>query len=149
MIFDVAFKNDSLLKIEGFLLDPDGEGKKLKFIPWFNLRFGHDVAMCNLIDGPLDLPEDFYSRGLLSRNDLFDLRVYTNDGIEIGLLKDVIICENEGLIEGLQCSDGLITDLLKGRMVYPIIGKITITKDNILIGKECIEESIKRNEMEV
>lgn len=143
VIHDIAIQKSSLLKIEAYIVKCNNHfNETLNFIPWHQLRLGQDIS---LMDNSKELQKvnvNFRLQHYLFREDLMDLRVFTNDGLEVGLLKDVFLSEDEGTIDCLQCSDGLINDILNGRSIYPLIGKLNVTKESILIHKDCIEEAL-------
>lgn len=145
-ISDIVLVKDGLLKIMGFIVDTDGNSSDFVYIPWYTIRFGDNTAICSQYEpksyttkecGPLNGIE-----GLLRSKDLIDKRVYTNEGKDIGLLKSFFISEDEGLVDGLQCSDGLVNDIINGRTIYPLIGKFELGDDRIILSRESFEEAI-------
>lgn len=104
------------------------------------LNVGKDAIIINS-------PEDFKSMKRLEKNgDLKDrgevlgLKVYSVYGEELGIVKDILFDCDSGLIEGIEISDGLIQDMVKGRNIIPLFGKVEFGEDNILVGKEALEE---------
>lgn len=147
-ICDILVKFDSLLKIEGFIINSPDDKKHL-FISWDDLRIGNDFALASMRKVPREFEKKNIPSNCLLKDSLIDLRVYSNDGQELGLVKDLFISEIECLIDGIACSDGLINDLFNGRTMYPLIGKVQLNDDSIYVSKECIDEAICRREMEV
>jgi len=70
------------------------------------------------------------------------LKVYTKKGQDLGIIKDVLFDSKTSKIDGVQVSDGLINDILKGRNIVPLFGKVEFGSENILIDKEAVEEII-------
>jgi uncharacterized protein YrrD len=141
-IWDMAVSKESLLKIEGFLLTPyDSSKGKQNLIPFHLMDFKEPVRSLRALGDPLMLPKDFFSKNLLFKKDLENARVFTHDGLEVGLLKDLYLSPIDGVIDCLQCSDGLLRDILKGRFVCPILGKIKWDEKKLVIHKDCLTES--------
>jgi len=144
VIHDIAIKKSSFLKIEGYVVKCQHHfHETFKFIPWYQLRLGQNISLCNSSTELQKVTDDLRLQNYLFQQDLINLRVFTNDGVEVGLLKDVFLSEDGGTIDCLQCSDGLINDILNGRGIYPLIGKFRVNKEFILITKDCIEEAIE------
>lgn len=69
-------------------------------------------------------------------------RIYTKTGNELGVVKDVLFDFNTGKIEGLEASDGLLQDIISGRNIIPLFGKVELGEETILIDREALEEII-------
>jgi len=48
-----------------------------------------------------------------------------------------------GKIDGIEVSDGLLQDIVKGRSVLPLIGKVEFGEENILVDNEAVEEMME------
>lgn len=77
---------------------------------------------------------------LKDRGEVLGLKVYTVYGEELGIVKDILFDCESGFIEGVEISDGFFQDILKGRNIIPLFGKVEFGEDNILVGKEALEE---------
>lgn len=66
--------------------------------------------------------------------------VYTNKGINLGTVRDIRINELDGEIECLEISYGIVSDILNGRSILPLIGRVLFSKDSILVENQAYEE---------
>ena len=147
-ICDILIKNDTMLKVQGFILITIDEKEHL-FLPWEEISIGKDCILVHSRESPDKFDLKNLEKDFLLKDTILDLRVYTNDGKELGLVKELFLSDSNRLVDGIACSDGLINDLLKGRTLYPLIGPIKINDDNLYVSKECIEEAIYRKEVEI
>lgn len=69
-----------------------------------------------------------------------DKEVYTRDGINLGIVKDIRINELNGEIECVEVSDGIIADIVNGRSVLPLIGRVLFSDSNIVVENQAYEE---------
>ena len=69
-----------------------------------------------------------------------DKEVYTRDGINLGIVKDIRINELSGEIECVEVSDGIISDIVNGRSVLPLIGKVLFSDASIVVESQAYEE---------
>ena len=68
------------------------------------------------------------------KRDIRGLRVECEDGRYLGVIQDLVLDETTGEITGYEISDGVIQDLLNGRVTIPNAG--------ISIGPDCIIASV-------
>lgn len=68
------------------------------------------------------------------------MKVFTRSGSDLGTVKDVLFDYKTGMIEGVEVSDGLLQDLVQGRSLLPLFGKVEFGEDSILVDREAIEE---------
>lgn len=142
MITDIALSKDCFQKIEGFVLKSSSlYQEKLIWIPWTHIRLGENLAYYDRTQSPTQLDDTILSKSFFFKKSLENKPVYTTNGIEVGLLKDIYISVDEGAIDCLQCSDGMFQDLIKGRIILPIQGKIRVEHNGLFIQKEWLEES--------
>ncbi len=59
---------------------------------------------------------------------------------EIGFIKDVLFDYRTGRIECVELGDGIIQDVLEGRRMLPIIGRVEMAKEHMLVSREAVEE---------
>lgn len=69
-----------------------------------------------------------------------DKEVYTRDGINLGIVKDIRINELNGEIECVEVSDGIIADIVNGRSVLPLIGRVLFSDSSIVVENQAYEE---------
>ena len=140
VIKDVIFC-PKLQEVKGFLLERRGcQISKRVVLLKDVIDLGTDALV---IDDHTCLKE---FRKLKSTSELKDsgnvsgLRVYSRAGRDIGIVKDVLFDHKTGMIEGVEVSDGLIQDLVQGRNIVPLLGRVEFSEENILVDKEAVEE---------
>ncbi len=69
------------------------------------------------------------------------LKIYSRAGEDLGVVKDVLFDQKTGLVEGVEVSDGIIQDIIQGRRVIPLFGKVEFGGDILLVDREAVEES--------
>lgn len=79
--------------------------------------------------------DDFVDKG-----EVIGLRVISKKGQDVGIVKDVIFDYKNNSIEGVEISDGLLQDLVKGRSILPLIGKVEFGEEFILVDNDAVEE---------
>jgi len=80
------------------------------------------------------------SHEFTEKGEVIGLRVISKKGEDVGIVKDVIFDYKHNCIEGFEISDGLIHDLVKGRSVLPLIGKVEFGEEIILVDNDAVEE---------
>lgn len=76
----------------------------------------------------------------IKNRELQGLHIYTKDGKELGIVKDILFDYRNATIEAFEISDGLIADIFTGRRILPLFGKVEFGEDSILVGNEAIDE---------
>lgn len=71
-----------------------------------------------------ELPADSSVRGYT---------LVTEDGRELGIIRDLVVSPDSGKIEGYELSDGIIDDLLKGRKTVAVYGRVDIVDDQVIV----------------
>lgn len=79
--------------------------------------------------------EEFKNIGKLT-----GLKVYSKFGDDLGIVKDILFDYQNGAIEGVEVSDGIFQDVVSGRKVIPLFGRVEFGEENILIDREALEE---------
>lgn len=82
---------------------------------------------------------------LIDKGDILGLRVFTKSGEDIGVVKDVLFDPVRGNIEGVEISDGLFKDIISGRRILPLIGRVEFGEENILVEKEVVDELLEKD----
>ncbi len=77
---------------------------------------------------------------LKERGEIRGLKVYSKWGNDLGVVKDIIFDCKTGIVEGLEISDGLLQDIMRGRSMLPLFGKVEFGEENIIVEKEAVEE---------
>ena len=58
------------------------------------------------------------------------------------MITDITFDSSTGRLESLEVSDGLLQDLVKGRQMLPLFGKVEFGEENVLVEKEAVEEMV-------
>lgn len=65
--------------------------------------------------------------------ELSDKQIYTDSGLRLGVLADIIFDHLTGEIKWYEVSDSIITDLLYGRMIMPVPETQTVGLDQVIV----------------
>jgi|LSQX01.1.fsa_nt_gb uncharacterized protein YrrD len=68
------------------------------------------------------------------------LRVYSKDGGELGIVKDVIFDIQSGKIKGFEMSDGVLQDIIQGRRFLPLFGRVEFSEELAIVENEAVDE---------
>ncbi|AEV69390.1 PRC-barrel domain-containing protein [Acetivibrio clariflavus] len=104
------------------------------------INIGKDAVIIKDEDSLKDLKKTKNSHEFTEKGEVIGLRVISKKGEDVGIVKDVIFDYKNNCIEGVEISDGLIHDLVKGRSVLPLIGKVEFGEEIILVGNDAVEE---------
>lgn len=104
------------------------------------VEVGRDAVIIENDKCALPWKEAEKSLALKNRKILTGLRVFSRAGKEVGMVKDVLFDCQTGLIEGVEVSDSLVNDLINGRNILPLFGKVEFGEDIILVDNETVEE---------
>lgn len=97
------------------------------------------VADCSCLT---DMKKAALLNELGDKGSVLGLRIFTRSGEDIGVVKDVLFDYQSGSIEGVEVSDGLLQDIITGRNILPLFGKVEFGEENILVDKEAVEEML-------
>lgn len=135
-ISDVIF-NPETKDIKGFWVEMKGPLHLKKMVEIKDvLSLGKDAMVIS------DQNSLLVSKKAASKYKLIGNRIYTKTGTDLGVVKDVLFDFNTGKIEGLEASDGLLQDIMSGRNIIPLFGRVELGEDTILIDREALEEII-------
>jgi len=87
------------------------------------LSLGRDALIVNDADDVRDLKKFCTDRNLRIKGYPGTSHIHKN-GEDLGTAKDVLFDLKHGKIDGIEVSDGLLQDIVKGRSVLPLIGKV-------------------------
>lgn len=122
--------------------------KEARIIRYRNIiSIGKDAIIVrkeNVIESAAAIPEIYQL--MKERKKIIGEDVITEDGENIGIIKDIVVDEESGKVLGFILSDGLIQDIMDGRNVLPYIYGITFGKDALLISNEIKMEFDKNKE---
>ena len=65
--------------------------------------------------------------------EILDKQVYTEAGISLGILADVMFDRASGEIKGYQLSDGILSDIIFGRLTMPLPPVQAINEDRMIV----------------
>ena len=128
-------------EVKAFLLETKGYRiSKMIILMKDILNLGKDAIIVNEAACLKSLKEVEKSDALKGRGEIKGLRIYSRSGEDLGIVKDILFDNHTGIIEGVEISDGLFQDLMQGRNVLPLFGKVEFGDENILVDREAIEE---------
>jgi len=140
VVKDILFSLGNRIVI-AFLLEHSGLSlnKKVVFISEL-LSLGGDAAIVNSSNCVSNMNRTAYSEAFHDEGSLLGLKVYSKAGGELGIVKDVLFDYKTGKIEGFEISDGLIQDVIQGRKLLPLFGKVELGEEFAVVGSEAVEE---------
>lgn len=104
------------------------------------LSLGKDAVIVNDCSCAKNLKELEHSGSLKEKGIIKGLRIYSKSGDDVGVVKDILFDYKSGKIEGVEVSDSLIQDIMQGRNILPLYGRVEFSEENILVDKEAVEE---------
>jgi len=128
-------------QVKALLLEQKGLSMK-KRVVFLNelLSLGKDAAIVNNSICISDMERTSFKKVFEDEGSLIGLKVYSKDGGEVGTVKDVIFDSSTGRIEGFELSEGLLHDVMQGRKLLPLFGKVEIGREFAVVGTEAVEE---------
>jgi len=128
-------------EVKAFLLEKKGGRIRDKIIMLEDVvHLGRDAAVVDDISCMVDLKTAEKEGSIKGRMELKGLKIYSRAGSDIGVVTDVLFDFNTGFIEGIEVSDGLLQDVIQGRNILPLIGKVEFSSENVLVDREAVEE---------
>jgi len=104
------------------------------------VKIGKDAVIINEENTLKDFRKTKNTDEFIDKGEVIGLRVYSKKGEDMGIVKDVMFDYKNSSIEGVEISDGLIQDIVKGRNVLPLIGKVEFGNEVILVDSDVVEE---------
>lgn len=96
-------------------------------------RIGRDAIMVHNKEVVTSLSDLQQSTGVYCSKSLFEKQIYTEAGISLGSLVDILFDESTGEIREYELSDGIVTDLLRGRMIMPMPQAQVVSTDKLIV----------------
>lgn len=127
--------NEKWTHVAGIYLTCKGWGRNDIDIPYASLTIGTDSIMAE--------GDQINKAGPKDNNivkSLLNKQVIREDGQELGFVSDIILDTLTGRIEGLELSEGLVDDLLKGRQLMPYFPFEQREGDIIVLSREEAEQ---------
>lgn len=104
------------------------------------VNIGKDAVIIDEESTLKDLRKTKDSDEFIDKGEVLGLRVYSRNGEDMGIVKDVLFDYKNSNIEGVEISDGLLQDIVKGRTILPLIGRVEFGKEVILVDTDAVEE---------
>lgn len=82
--------------------------------------------------------------GIKKKDTIIGLKIYTKYGEDIGVVKDILFDFQKDTLDGVEVSDGLIQDVVQGRNLLPLLGKVEFGEENILVERAAVEEMMEK-----
>lgn len=140
VVSDIIF-NPGSKKVKGFMLERKGceISKKAVFINDV-VNLGKDALVIKDCTCVSKVGSNKKRPELKNRAEVKGLKVYTKSGQDLGIVKDILFDYKTASIEGLEVSDGLLQDIVQGRNILPLFGKVEFSEETVLVDREAIEE---------
>lgn len=130
-----------LKQIQALLLERKGYQIRKKVLLMKDIhRMGKDAVVVKDCTCLTDMKKAEAEKEIKDKGNVLGLRIYTKTGEDIGVVKDVLFDYQTGTIEGVELSDGLFQDIIQGRNILPLFGKVEFGEENILVDREAVEE---------
>lgn len=133
--------------IKGFCVSSGKWLKGVKILLPHDIEYiGSDSVMVrnkDILEGTEKLPH--YLDSIKEKNRVLGLKVVTDRGEELGFLEDIIINEEDCSIEGYVLTDGIIEDIIKGKLILPFTDDILFGEDSIVVKKSCLRVTLKND----
>lgn len=130
-------------EVIGYLLENKGMKINDKMILSEDiLHMGSDVAVINDHTSVASVKKLEAEGRLKGRGSIKGLNIYSKTGEMLGIAEDILFDWRTAHIEGFEVSDGLIQDIMQGRKILPLLGKVEFSEESILVDRESIEEMV-------
>lgn len=129
-VYDILF-DQSTNHIVGFLVDEGGWFTSARVLPLASVRkIGEDAVIIDNADAIISAEENPQAEAILSHDNILKgTHVMTEDGKDLGVMKDLCFDEVSGKVAGYEVSGGMFADAYNGRPFVPAPDTIKIGKD--------------------
>lgn len=103
-------------QLEGFLVSNKGWRNRTMDIAFDKATIGIDAVIAEGDLSELSSPQKMPDAGA---HNLLGKRVVREDGVDLGVISDIILDPLTGRIEGLELSESVVGDLISGRKMLP------------------------------
>ncbi len=69
-------------------------------------------------------------------DEIAEKQIYTDNGIELGIIQDITFDFETGMLDEIEISDGLVQDLIEGRKMFPVSESIQLEQGIVIIESE-------------
>ncbi len=140
IVKDILFCPESK-EVKALLLEQKGFRVKKRIILIKDvINMGRDAVMVEDSKCIVEMSKAEKTGELGKRGLVRGLNVFSREGNNIGAVEDIIFDSTTGHIEGLEITDGIFQDIINGRKIVPVIGRVEFGSENIILDKEAIEE---------
>lgn len=130
-------------EVKAFILEYNGLHIKKKVLMLKDiLNLGNDAVIVESQACVSELGRSAYSNAFKDEGGILGLKIFSKAGEDLGIVKDVIFDWKTGRIEGIEVSDGLWQDVITGRRMLPLFGRVEFSDENLLVEKEAVEEMV-------
>ncbi|MDD3465253.1 MAG: PRC-barrel domain-containing protein [Candidatus Cloacimonetes bacterium] len=127
--------------LQGFYVTGKGWGNKTIGIAFDDATVGYDAIIAEGEVYKSSLQE--IKSGVIEK--LLKKRVVREDGVELGVISDIILDPLTGRIEGLELSESVIGDLISGRQMLPYEPYESMEGDTLVVTMEQAENITSGN----
>ncbi|MGI6777498.1 MAG: PRC-barrel domain-containing protein [Acetivibrionales bacterium] len=128
-------------EVKALILERAGFEIRRKVILMKDIAYlGKDAVMVNTESCKTELRMVFNSSITEDKGEIRGLRVYSKSGEDLGEVKDVLFDSKTGTVEGVEVTEGLLQDIVQGRKILPLFGKVEFSEESMLVDREAVEE---------
>jgi uncharacterized protein YrrD len=140
VVKDLLFSTEDR-QVKALLLEREGFSVKKRVVFLSELiSLGSDAAIIESAGCVSDMKMASFRSSFKDEGSLIGLKVFSKAGGEVGVVRDVIFDCQTGRIEGFEISDGLLQDVVHGRKLLPLFGKVELGKEFAVVEKEAVDE---------
>ncbi|MDD4494185.1 MAG: PRC-barrel domain-containing protein, partial [Eubacteriales bacterium] len=126
----------------GILIEPkSGYSLTRRFVRKENvIKFEGDTITVDTEESITSIRKKEFESRYIGSDAIRGCKVFSRSGQELGFVEDYLFDPSSGLIEGVELSDGIVQDVLKGRNTLPFVGNVEFAEESIIVGREAVEE---------
>ena len=136
---DILFSQDKK-KVLGFLIDKGGWFKGAKIVLFKDIsKISKDAIIIQDSEAIMTntkIPE--VEKILEKEYYLFDMQVLDDQGNDIGHIENIIFDEKNGKILSLEISEGVVEDVINGRLTIPLLEGVNLEKEIVKVSSKNI-----------
>jgi len=102
--------------------------------------FGRNAVIVKSSSSVIPVKKAASQEQLGEKGGIRGFKIFTAAGEELGEVKDVLFDNRTGTVEGVEVSDGLYQDIMHGRKILPLFGKVEFSEDILFVDREAVEE---------
>ena len=103
---------------------------------------GKDAVMVNSKSCKTEMRKAASNGALEDKGEIRGLTVYSKSGEDLGEVKDVLFDCKTGVVEGVEVTGGLFQDIMQGRKILPLFGKVEFSEESVLVDREAVDEMV-------